>query len=160
MSDKKVEKGMDSPFFSLPDENGSIVTIDSFKGKWIVLYFYPKDNTPGCTLEGKDFSDKIDDFHSLGAEVVGVSPDSQKKHCNFRTKHNLKVILLSDVEHKTLEDYGVWQLKKMMGREYMGVVRTTFLIDPNGKIEKVWNRVKVKNHVADILKELKTKTSQ
>ncbi len=157
MSDKKFEPGTPVPFFSLPDENGNTVALNTFKGKWLVLYFYPKDNTPGCTLEGKDFSDKIAEFKELGAEVVGVSPDSQKKHCDFRAKHDLKVILLSDEKHTALENYNVWQLKKMMGREYMGVVRTTFLISPEGKIEHIWEKVKVKDHVNDVLEKLRAK---
>ena len=138
--------------FCLADETGNEHCLENFKGKWVVLYFYPKDNTSGCTLEAIDFTSALTDFDKLNTTVIGVSPDSTKSHQNFIEKHNLKVKLLSDPEHKTLEEYGAWQKKKLYGREFMGVVRSTYLINPQGKIEYVWPKVKVKGHV-DVVKE-------
>ena len=120
------------------------------KDKWIVLYFYPKDNTSGCTLEAKDFTCALEEFEKLNAIVIGVSPDSIESHQKFIAKQSLNLTLLSDPDHDVLEKYGVWQLKKMYGREYYGVVRSTFLIDPEGKIEHIWPKVKVKGHVDDV----------
>jgi peroxiredoxin Q/BCP len=111
------------------------------------LYFYPKDNTPGCTTEACGFSEALPEFNDLDAVIFGVSPDSTKKHRNFIEKKDLDITLLSDEEKIVLESYGVWQLKKMYGREYMGVVRTTFIIDPDGVIQEVFNKVNVKGHV-------------
>jgi peroxiredoxin Q/BCP len=125
----------------------------------LVLYFYPKDNTPGCTTEAKDFSEYSQQFQELGADVIGVSPDSEKSHCKFIDKHNLSIQLLSDPEHKVIEAYGVWRLKKFMGKEYMGVVRSTFLISPDGKIAQVWDQVRVKGHVEKVLQELQKQVS-
>ncbi len=147
-----LEVGDSATNFCLADEAGDEHCLDNFKGKWVVLYFYPKDNTSGCTLEAKDFSSVVTDFEKLNTEIIGVSPDSTKSHQNFISKHNLKVRLLSDPEHKTLEKYGAWQKKKLYGREFMGVVRSTYLINPEGKIEYVWPKVKVKGHV-DAVKE-------
>lgn len=144
--------GSSAPAFSLHNDENQLITLNTFQGQWLVLYFYPKDNTSGCTLEAIDFSKELKWFHKQGAEVVGVSPDSVKSHCNFREKHDLSVVLLSDPEKTVLEAYGVWALKKMYGREYFGVVRGTCLIDPNGKIAHVWPKVKVKGHV-DAVKE-------
>ena len=141
--------------FCLPDENGKKRCLEDFRGKWIVLYFYPKDNTTGCTKEAKDFSQYIEEFEKLNAVVIGISPDSIESHKKFKEKHGLKVILLSDESKETLQKYGVWQLKKMYGRSYYGVVRSTFLIDPDGNIVYEWKRVKVKGHVEDVLKKLK-----
>lgn len=138
--------------FCLADDSGEEHCLDNFKGKWVVLYFYPKDNTSGCTLEARDFTTALTDFEKLNTMIIGVSPDSTKSHQNFITKHDLKIKLLSDPEHKTLEDYGAWQKKKLYGREFMGVVRSTFLISPEGKIEHVWPKVKVNGHV-DAVKE-------
>ncbi|KAA0006504.1 MAG: peroxiredoxin, partial [Thermoplasmata archaeon] len=129
--------------------------LKDFRGKWVVLYFYPKDNTTGCTKEAKDFSQYIEEFEKLNAVVIGISPDSIESHKKFKEKHGLKVILLSDESKETLQKYGVWQLKKMYGRSYYGVVRSTFLIDPDGNIVYEWKRVKVKGHVEDVLKKLK-----
>ncbi len=141
--------------FCLPDEKGEEVCLKDFRGKWVVLYFYPKDNTSGCTMEAVDFTEHIGEFEKMNTVVIGVSPDSPKSHVKFTEKHGLKVKLLSDESHKVLEKYGVWQLKKMYGREYYGVVRSTFLISPDGKIEHEWRKVKVKGHVEDVLKKLK-----
>ena len=141
--------------FCLPDENGKKICLKDFEGKWIILYFYPKDSTSGCTKEAIDFSEHIDDFKKMNAVVIGISPDSQQSHKKFIEKYNLKIILLSDEEHKVLQKYGVWQLKKMYGREYYGVVRSTFLINPDGKIVHEWRKVKVKGHVEEVLQKLK-----
>ncbi len=141
--------------FCLPDENRKKRCLKDFRGKWVVLYFYPKDNTTGCTKEAKDFSQYIEEFEKLNAVVIGISPDSIESHKKFKEKHGLKVILLSDESKETLQKYGVWQLKKMYGRSYYGVVRSTFLIDPDGNIAYEWRRVKVKGHVEDVLKKLK-----
>jgi peroxiredoxin Q/BCP len=146
--------GVKAPAFNLPDQNGEKVRLSGFSGRWVVLYFYPKDNTSGCTAEACDFTNGIGDFERLDCVVFGVSPDTVKSHRNFSDKHSLKVTLLSDPEHEMLEKYGVWQVKKMYGKEYYGVERTTFLIDPKGKIAHVWRKVKVKGHVDEVRKKL------
>ena len=155
MSESKLKTGMNAPDFSIPDQNEKPITLKSLKGKWVVLYFYPKDNTSGCSMEAQDFTAQIDAFNQLNAVVLGVSPDSPKSHQNFIAKKMLNFTLLSDPEHTALEAYGVWQKKLMYGREYFGVVRSTFLIHPNGKIEAIWDKVKVKGHVSDVLAKLK-----
>lgn len=146
--------GTKAPEFNLPDQNNKNTSLKDFKGKWIVLYFYPKDDTPGCTVEAIDFTKGYDDFKKLNAVIVGVSPDDTKSHCAFINKHKLKITLLSDPEKKTLEAYGVWQEKSMYGRKYMGVARTTFLIDSSGKIVHVWEKVSVTGHMDDVKKKL------
>lgn len=148
--------GETAPDFSAPDQNGNAVSLKDKSDRWLVLYFYPKDNTPGCTTEAKDFTEYAAQFKELGAEIIGVSPDSEKSHCKFIAKQNLSIQLLSDPEHKVIEAYGAWRLKKFMGKEYMGVVRSTFLISPDGKIARVWDRVRVKAHVEKVLQELQT----
>jgi len=150
-----VEVGKEAPDFCLLDENGQKVCLSDFKRKWVVLYFYPKDNTPGCTKEAENFSELLPEFEKLGAVVIGVSPDSVESHKKFKEKRGLKVKLLSDESKEVLKTYGVWQKKKMYGREYMGVVRTTYLIDPEGKVAHVWKRVKVKGHAEAVLNKLK-----
>ncbi|KAF5433412.1 peroxiredoxin Q/BCP [Candidatus Methanophagaceae archaeon] len=142
-----LKEGDEAPSFCLPDKDNREICFTDFKGKWIVLYFYPKDNTSGCTREAVEFTATINEFETLDTAVLGVSPDSVERHYKFAEKHNLEVTLLSDVEHKVLEAYGVWQQKKMYGREFWGVVRSTFLIDPEGKVAYVWRKVKVKGHV-------------
>ncbi len=153
-----VEAGEKAVDFCLPNQDEVEICLRDLRGKWVVLYFYPKDNTPGCTKEACGFSENLPYFEELDAVILGVSPDSPKKHRNFISKKDLKITLLADEEKKVLEAYGVWQLKKMYGREYMGVVRTTYLIDPSGKVAKRWDKVKVKNHIEEVkeaLKELK-----
>lgn len=150
----RVKPGDRAIDFCLQDENEINVCLKDFSGQWIVLYFYPKDNTSGCTLEAVDFSQKLDEFKKRKAVIIGVSPDSPKSHCGFREKNDLKIKLLSDSDHQVIEKYGAWVLKKMYGREYFGVERSTFLIDPEGMICSVWRKVKVKGHVNDVLEKL------
>jgi thioredoxin-dependent peroxiredoxin len=147
-----MKVGEVAPTFTAPDREGKSISLQDFQDRSIVLYFYPKDNTPGCTTEAIDFTDKLAEFQALNAQVIGISPDSIASHGKFIDKHNLKIILLSDPEHQIAESYGVWQLKKFMGKEYMGIVRSTFLIDPTGKISQIWSNVRVKNHVDTVLK--------
>jgi peroxiredoxin Q/BCP len=149
-----VEVGKEAPPFCLPDKDGKQVCLKGFKGKWLVLYFYPKDNTSGCTLEAVHFTQARNVFRKMGAEIVGVSPDTMESHCSFADKHKLEITLLSDAEHKVLESYGVWQKKKMYGKEFWGVVRSTFLIDPKGKIRYLWSKVKVAGHVEEVKDKL------
>ena len=143
-----------APDFSLPDQNEKAVSLSDLKGKWVVLYFYPKDNTSGCTTEACDFTARYEEFSRLDAEILGASPDSAKSHRNFIQKQNLGITLLSDPDHKVLESYGAWQKKSMYGREYMGVVRSTYLIDPEGRLAYIWPKVKVKGHVEEVRNKL------
>ncbi len=147
---KELKKGDKAPDFCLRDANNHEVCLRDFRGKWLVLYFYPKDNTTGCTREAVDFSEHMGRFNKMGAVVVGISPDSPASHTNFINKHGLKLTLLSDTEHGVLKSYGLWQKKKMYGREYYGVVRATFIIDPKGKVRQKWEKVKVAGHVATV----------
>ena len=137
--------------FSLPASNGNVVSLEDFKGKNVIVYFYPKDNTPGCTTEACSFRDSFEEFQSSETIILGISKDSIKKHNGFIEKHNLPFLLLSDEDGKVCEDYGVWQLKKMMGKEYMGIVRSTFLIDKDGNLVKEWRAVKVNGHIEEVL---------
>ena len=155
-----VEKGEKAPEFKLPDKDENEIDLKDYDGKWLVLYFYPKDNTPGCTTEAKDFTSAKGDFDALGAEVIGVSPDSTKSHCKFAEKHDLDITLLSDTEKEVLKKYDAWGKKKMYGREFEGVIRSTYLIDPEGKIAHAWPKVRVKGHVDDVLKKLKESKSE
>jgi len=140
--------------FCLPNQDEEEICLRDIKGRWIVLYFYPKDSTPGCTTEACDFSATLNDFGSLGTIVLGVSPDSPKKHRSFIEKQSLLVTLLADEDKSLCSQFGVWQLKKNYGKEYMGVVRSTFIIDPDGKIATVWTNVKVKGHVEAVIAKL------
>ena len=149
-----LEIGEKAPGFCLEDPDRGEICLKDLKGKWVVLYFYPKDNTKGCTMEALEFTAAEDEFKEKNAVIIGVSPDSLKSHTNFRQKHDLSINLLSDTEKKVLEEYGVWQKKKMYGREYMGVVRSTYLIDPEGKIAHVWPKVRVKGHVDNVMEKL------
>lgn len=136
------------------DQNDKKVCLKDLRGKWVVLYFYPKDNSKSCTLEAVSFTDNLKTLEDVGAVVVGVSPDSVKSHQNFAAKHGLNFSLLSDPEHEVLEKYGVWTLKKMYGREYMGVERSTLIINPEGYIENEWRKVRVKGHVEEVKQKL------
>lgn len=141
-----------APEFSLPRNGGGTVSLSDFSGKPVILYFYPKDDTSGCTTEAIDFSGLAAEFETIGAIVIGVSPDSVKSHDKFAAKHNLSVVLAADEEHKALEAYGVWKEKSMYGKTYMGVERSTFLIDKSGKIAAAWRKVKVPGHAEAVLK--------
>lgn len=143
-----------APDFCLQNQDNKKVCLGDYKGKWVVLYFYPKDNSKTCTLEAIDFTDKLKQFDEINTVVIGVSPDSVKSHKNFAIKHDLNFILLSDPEHEVLEKYGVWKLKKMYGREYMGVERSTFIIDPEGNISSEWRKVRVKGHVEAVKQKI------
>lgn len=147
---KELKIGNKAPLFKLPDADGNTISLADLKGKWVILYFYPKDNTSGCTTEAVDFTSSLPELHKMNAEVIGISPDSCKSHQKFIQKHDLLVTLLSDEEKTVLQKYGVWQLKKMYGNEYYGVSRTTFLIDTDGKIRHIWNNVKVNGHIEEV----------
>ena len=153
------EVGDVAPQFCLPAGDERETCLDEFVGKWLVLYFYPKDNTGGCTQEAVDFTAALQTLRELGAEVVGISRDSPASHKKFIEKHNLGIALLSDGDHKVTEAYEAWALKKMYGKESYGVIRSTFLIDPEGRIARIWRKVAVKGHVEKVvnaLKELKS----
>lgn len=149
-----LKEGAKAPAFALMNQNHQKVKLTDSKDSWVILYFYPKDSTPGCTQEAKDFSKMLKDFHRLKAVVYGVSPDSVESHQKFIDKYKLKVDLLSDEDKKVLKTYKVWQKKKLYGREFMGVVRSTFIIDPKGKIAALWPKVKVNGHSLEVKKRL------
>lgn len=150
-------EGMIAPEFTLNNEHGEEVSLKDFAGKkYVILYFYPKDSTPGCTTEACDFRDSHVDFSDLNAVILGVSADDEKAHKKFIEKHGLPFSLLIDETHKVSEAYGVWVLKKNFGKEYMGIERSTFLIDPTGTVVKQWRKVKVSNHVEEVLNTLKS----
>ena len=142
--------GKIAPGFCLPDAEGEQVCLNSFKGKWVVLYFYPRDNTPGCTLEAMQFNAALEKFADLGAQVIGVSADSSESHQKFAEKHNLSILLLSDTNHAVLKEYDSWKPKTMFGKEFFGTQRDTFLIDPQGKIISVWRMVSPKGHAEEV----------
>lgn len=146
-----IEVGQKAPQFSLPRDGGGTVSLADYAGKTVVLYFYPKDDTSGCTVEAVDFSARAADFEKAGAVVIGMSPDPVKKHDKFIDKHDLNVILASDEDKTVLEAYGVWVEKSMYGRKYMGVERTTLLIDGDGVVQKIWPKVKVPGHAEEVL---------
>ncbi|AJC24660.1 thioredoxin-dependent thiol peroxidase [Bacillus velezensis] len=149
-----IEIGQTAPDMKLVNDSGEEVALTDFKGKYVVLYFYPKDMTPGCTTEACDFRDQHESFAGLDAVIIGVSPDSRDKHEKFKQKHDLPFQLLVDDEHKLAEAFDVWKLKKNFGKEYMGIERSTFLLDKEGRLVKEWRKVKVKDHVAEALREL------
>jgi peroxiredoxin Q/BCP len=130
--------------------------LSDFKGKWLILYFYPKDNTSGCTLEAIDFSEQLPELEKNGATVVGISPDPPASHQKFSDKHQLRVMLLSDQSHEVAEKYEVWKLKRAYGKDYLGIERSTFLITPGGALAREWRRVKVKGHVDEVKRALQT----
>ncbi len=157
---EKLE-GMQAPQFTLPDEYGEIVSLRDFEGKkYVILYFYPKDATPGCTTQACDFRDAHQSFSDLNAVILGVSPDNEASHQRFIEKQGLPFSLLVDENHETAEVYGVWKLKKMFGKEYMGIERSTFLIDPTGTVVKEWRKVKVKGHIEEALATLEQLTKK
>ncbi len=150
-----VEEGSKAPAFTLAADDGSKVKLADLKGSPVVLYFYPKDDTPGCTKEACAFRDLHAELAQLGAKVLGVSPDDTASHVKFRDKFQLNFPLLADTEHKVAEAYGAWREKNMYGKKSMGIQRSTFLIGPDGKIAKVWKRVQVDGHDAEVLEALK-----
>ncbi len=149
-----LEAGMKAPDFTLNDKNGNAVSLSDFKGRKVVLYFYPRDNTPGCTRQARAFAELYDEFKKKNVEVIGISKDSVASHAKFSEKHGLDFVLLSDPELIAIQAYGVWQEKKLYGKVSMGVVRTTFIIDENGNIEKVMPKVKPDTNAAEILAEI------
>lgn len=144
-----------APDFTLPTDGNGELSLSDLKGKKVVLYFYPKDSTPGCTTQAKGFRDETSAFEGANTVIVGASKDSIKRHDNFKAKQELNFALLSDVEGTLCDSYGVWQEKKLYGKVYMGIVRSTFLIDENGIIQKIWTKVKVKNHISEVLEAVK-----
>jgi peroxiredoxin Q/BCP len=146
---------MKAPEFCLPNQDETEICLRDLSGKWVVLYFYPKDNTPGCTTEACDFTNELEEFEELDAVILGASPDSPKKHRNFIEKKDLKITLLSDEDKNVLKAYGAWGLKKNYGREYEGVIRSTFIINPDGEIAHEWRNVRVKGHVEKVKEKLK-----
>jgi thioredoxin-dependent peroxiredoxin len=146
-----LQPGDKAPVFSLRDDSGKTVSLSDFKGKKVVLYFYPKDSTPGCTTESCDFRDNLSRISKAKAVVLGISADSVESHKKFKEKQSLNFPLLSDPEHEALEAYGVWQEKSLYGRKFMGIVRSTFIIDEKGKIAVVFPKVKVAGHVEEVL---------
>ncbi len=147
--------GAKAPAFTLLNQDDQKTKLSDFKGQWVVLYFYPKDDTPGCTTEACDFTDGLKSMERLNATVLGVSADSTESHRRFIDKFKLKVTLLSDPDHEMIDTYGVWQLKKNYGKEYMGIVRTTYLIDPAGKVAYLWQKVSSEGHAKDVMAKLK-----
>lgn len=146
-----IELGEKAPAYTLEASNGEVVNLEDFRGRNVVLYFYPKDMTPGCTTEACDFRDRHNDFSDVNTVIIGVSPDPIKRHEKFIEKHGLPFLLLADENHEVAESYGVWKLKKNFGKEYMGIERSTFVIDEEGRLIKEWRKVKVKGHVEDAL---------
>lgn len=150
-----IEEGKKAPNFKLKDQNGETISLDSFKGKNVVLYFYPKDDTSGCTKEACNFRDEFPKFSKIDAVILGVSPDSIESHKKFAAKYKLPFSLLSDEKKEVCEKFGVWQEKSMYGKKYMGVVRTTFIIDEKGIIKKIFPKVKVDDHNKEVMEALK-----
>ena len=149
-----IKIGATAPDFTAPTDGGGTVRLKDLRGKKVVLYFYPKDNTPGCTTESCDFRDAQAKFEAKDAVILGVSPDSVKSHDKFKEKFDLPFTLISDEDHKIAEAYGVWQEKSMYGRKYMGIVRSTFIIDEKGKIAAIYDKVKVNGHAAEVLESI------
>jgi peroxiredoxin Q/BCP len=151
MSTSELQPGARAPDFDLAADGGGRTRLADFAGGWLVVYFYPKDDTPGCTTEAIGFSEAVQDFAAAGAKILGVSKDSAASHDRFKAKHNLTFTLAADPEGTMVERYGVWVEKNMYGRKYMGIERATFLIDPEGVIREIWRKVKVPGHVAAVL---------
>lgn len=153
----ELNVGDAAPGFCLPDHEGGRVCLKDLKGSWVVLYFYPKDGTRGCTLEALEFTAAEEEFRALGAVVVGVSPDGPVSHARFKEKNGLTVTLLSDEKSEALTKYGAWRMKKMYGREFMGVARSSYLIDPEGRVAHIWPNVKAAGHADEALAKLREK---
>jgi peroxiredoxin Q/BCP len=150
----QLKEGATAPLFKGKDQDGKLISLEDFKGKKIILYFYPKDDTPGCTAEACNLRDNYEDLISRGFSIIGISPDDEKSHVKFKTKYELPFSLIADHEKKILNAYGAWGEKSMYGKKYEGVLRTTFIIDESGKIMKIINKVDTKNHTNQILEEL------
>ena len=150
-----IKENTKAPIFKLPSTSKNIYSLKDSAGKYIVIYFYPKDDTPGCTLETNDFNKLLPNFKKLNCEILGISKDNLKSHDKFREKYKIKFNLLADEDLEVLKKYKVWGKKKFMGREFMGIIRTTFLLDKKGKIIKIWENVKVKDHAKEVLETLK-----
>ena len=150
-----VEVGQKIADFTLPNQTGEEISLSDYKGKYVILYFYPKDMTPGCTTQACDFRDNHEKFTDLDAVILGVSPDPVDKHQKFIDKHNLPFELLADEEHKLADDFDVWKLKKNFGKEYYGIERSTFVIDKEGKLIKEYRKVRVNGHVEEALEDLR-----
>ena len=155
MANHVLKPGQRAPAFTLAADDGSRQRLTDFKGRWVVVYFYPKDLTPGCTTEACDFRDAMRDFQRAGAAVLGLSPDPLESHARFRAAHRLNFPLLADRDAKTAARYGVWREKSNYGRSYMGIVRSTFLVDPAGKVAAAWDNVRVRGHAAKVLERLR-----
>ena len=151
-----LKEKVKAPTIKLPSTNNTEYSLKSSLGNFVIIYFYPKNDTPGCTLETKDFNKLLSHFRKLNCEVYGISKDSLESHNKFKKKYKVRLTLLSDFDKKVLKKYKVWGKKKFMGREFMGIIRSTFLIDKKGRILKIWNNVKVKDHAKEVLKTLKT----
>ena len=149
-----LAKGQPAPDFTLPDQDGTMHTLASYRGKWVLLYFYPKDNTPGCTAEARAIRDQFQDFQKIDAVVLGVSTDSVQSHKKFASAYQLPFTLLADEDKKVVALYGVFAEKKFLGKTYMGTMRTSFLIDPTGKIARVYEKVKPEKHASEVLADL------
>lgn len=153
-----IEIGKKAPSFTLPTNGGGEVSLKDFRGKNVIIYFYPKDFTSGCTTQSIAFSEHLEQFDKRDTVIIGISPDSVTSHDKFVEKHGLKIILAADEERKAIESYDVWKQKKMYGRSYMGVERSTFLVDRDGNIQAIWRKVKVKDHIKMLLDVLDGKT--
>ena len=156
MAGDPLQEGNAAPDFEFENDRGEIVPLSDLKGKPVVVYFYPKDDTSGCTKQAIEFTQLIDDFSSLGVEIIGVSPDTAASHEKFKGKHNLKVQLAADTEKSAAQAYGVWVSKNMYGRQYMGVERSTFLIGADGTIDRIWRKVRVPGHAAEVLETVQS----
>jgi peroxiredoxin Q/BCP len=151
----KLTEGDKAPDFSTQIAEDTIITLKELKGKFVVLYFYPKDSTPGCTLEARDFNASLSEFKDLNAEIIGISKDDLNSHDKFRSKHKLEFSIGSDIDGKICMDYGVWGEKSMFGKKYMGISRATFLISPEGNIVHIWPKVKILGHAKEVINKLR-----
>ena len=150
----ELKEGDLAPAINATDENGELITLEEYRGKKVVLYFYPRDNTPGCTAEACDLRDNYSQFIEQGFEIIGVSADSEKSHRKFKSKYELPFRLISDVDRKVLQDYGAWGEKKLYGKSFLGLIRLTFIINEDGYVEKIIKKVKTKEHSKQIFAEL------
>lgn len=151
-----LKQGLKAPLFTLSDQHGKKHSLSDYMGKWIILYFYPKDMTPGCTVEACNFRDEFPNFQNLNTIILGISKDSVERHAKFAEKYNLTFPLLSDADGKVCDTFGVWKEKSRYGRTFLGINRSTFLIDPQGKIARIYPKVNVKEHAAELLNDLQT----